>query len=357
MKSKWFGYKAFTSKKIAVVLLILALTAPLVLQTCTAQTTPSIDDKPASFIRDVIQLDLTHYKVTLEYNNSTPKNHTSLSYKLEPTSLLSLWQSSTMNIELYNDALTSFNIKPSSSIVYTQPQSDRFNQTLGIIERYQAWINDPQVAEMANLMRQVGSEKSTLETSGNMSLKIQRYSDIAEYRFSNYFNGAEYTYVLVAIGSSSGVYFSDNRASDSIGNTTIGVSMDQSIAIAENYVKAKTFPSKPSSSQVALDVGAVKAVNLKAASHINSTWYPYYEVQFNVGDASNGQQGFGVNVGANDGAVWSTYSYSSSTNTQPIFYPPINLLLLAAIVVGVIVAVLVGVSRKNRQKTAPAVVG
>ena len=161
MKSKWFGHEAFTSKKIAVFLLILAFTAPLVLQTCTAQTTPSIDDKPASFIRDVIQLDLTHYKVTLEYNNSTPKNHTFLSYKLEPTSLLSVWQSCTMNIELYNDALTSFNIKPSKSIVYTQPPSDRFNQTLGIIERYQAWINDPQVAEMANLMRQVGSEKST----------------------------------------------------------------------------------------------------------------------------------------------------------------------------------------------------
>ena len=169
-----------------------------------------------------------------------------LSYKLEPTSLLSFWQSCTMDIEFYNGTLTSFNIKPSNSLVYTQPQSDRFNQTLGIIERYQAWINDPQVAEMANLMRQVGSEKSTLETSGNLSLKIQGYSDIAEYRFSNYFNGAEYTYVSVAIGTSSGVYFSDNRASDSIGNTTIGVSMDQSIAIAENYVKGKTFPSEPS---------------------------------------------------------------------------------------------------------------
>ena len=128
--------------------------------------------------------------------------------------------------------------------------------------------------------------------------------------------------------------------------------MDQSIVIAENYIKGKTFPSAPSSSQVTLDVGTVKAVNLKATPHINSTWYPYYEIQFNVGDASNGKQGFGVNVGANDGTVWGTYSYSSSS-TQPVLYPPVNLLLVAAIVVGVIVAVLgMGIKKKPAKNDA-----
>jgi len=305
-------------------------------------------------MRNVIQLDVDHYRFTTTYNKSN-EDTTYLSYRVQPKNDLVFWETFTIDFVFHNDSLTSFIAKPSSNyLVYTGSRLDRFNEVLGILTRYYAWTNDSQVNDMAALMGQVGSEYSLLQVNGNLSLRIQMYSDIAEYRFSNYFNGVEYNGVRISKSESGDVYFSDNRASQKIGNTTIGITEEQARKIAEEYVAVNPFRGTTQNSHEVtnLNTSGVKAVYLKSTEKLNNTLYPYYEVQFNV-EADSVLDGYGVNVGANDGEVWSAYSYSSSTGTNSISQMPFFFftVLPVAVVAVVVVVIVLLLSRRNRSRT------
>jgi hypothetical protein len=337
---------------------VFLLLAPLVAQTCSAQPTQTQQDKAMSFLRDVIQLDVDHYKFTLDYNNTDHLlNIIYFEYKVEPKTL-AFWKSYKMIFEFRNDTLTGFSVPgDGNNLAYTRSHTDRFNEVIGILERYQTWNNDSQVGDFINLMNQVGSERSLLQASGNISLTIQMYSDEAEYRFSNYINGVEYTSIIIGEGNRTGrVGFSDNRASLKIGNTTIGVSQDQAVAIAQNYVNSHPVRGTvPNSNGITdLTVTGIKGVYLKSQQKENDTLYPYYDVEFNVQQSSSGQLGYSVNVGANDGEVWGGFSYSSSTNSTIV--PAFSLIILLVIVAAVIVVVVVLITRRKPVRTAPPVI-
>jgi hypothetical protein len=299
-------------------------------------------DKAISFLRDVIQLDVNHYELTLTTDNMNIDT-LYLAYKLEPKAFLSFEKDQTLTFQFYNGSLTSFGVQPGSGLVFTQPRLDRFNETLGILERYQVWLNDPQVGEMAALMPQVGYEHNILEVSGNLSLKILGYSNTAEYRFSNYLNEVEYSGIWITQSSTGAIFFTDNRASQPIGNTTINISKDQAIMIAQDYVAAHPFRANTGDSKeiTNLSITGVKAVVLKSSQRVNHTLYPYYDVQFNVESPhSSVIDSCGVNVGAKDGDIWSSYS-SSTSNSVPA--GPYGFLVIAIVAVLVCIAVVVGV--------------
>lgn len=355
----------FSAGKILPILLpLFLLLTPLLVQTSSAQPTQTQQDKAISFLRDVIQLDVDHYKFTLDYNSTNPHlNILYLEYTVEPKTF-SFWQSYRMNFQFNNDTLIGFSVQPGgvNNLAYTRSHTDRFSEVLGILERYQAWSNDSQVGDFVNLMHQVGSEKSLLQVSCNISLKIQQYSDHAEYRFSNYINGVEYTGITLGEGNQTGsVGFSDNRASARIGNTTIGISQDQAIAIAQNYVNANpvrgTVPNN-NNAITNLNLTGIKGVHLKSEQKGNNTLYPYYDVEFNIQQPSSGQQGYGVNIGANDGEIWGTYRYSSTTDSASTIIPAFSLLALLAIVAAAVaVVVIVLITRRKRTRIEPLAVG
>jgi hypothetical protein len=326
------------------VLVVFLLLSPLLTQSCSAQSTTHEQEKAISFLKDVIQLDMDHYKLTLT-GDSINIDTLRLTYKIEPKAFLSLEKSQTLDFQFYNGSLISFDVQPDSDcLVFTQPRPSRFNATLDILERYQIWLNDPQVGEMAALLQQVGSEQSTFHVIGNLSLRIQLYSNTGEYRFSNYINGVEYSGVSISQSVRGSIFFSDNRASQPIGNTTIGISEDQAKAIALEYAYTNPFRgSKQDSKEITnLDIKGVKAVGLKSSPRLNNALYPYYDVQLDIAvGASSDLQGCGVIIGANDGEIWSSYSHSTSTNSLPggdytfVIIVIVGVLVCAAIVIGV----------------------
>ena len=140
---------------------------------------------------------------------------------------------------------------------------------------------------MIDLMKKVGSEKNLLEVSGNLSLRISINSLLAEYRFSNYLNGVEYTGVTVSMGNSSGdVFFEDYRVWQQIGNTSINITQDQAIGIAEDAVKGYSYNHNFGNETIVpisnLNVTGVYATGLSSALRDNSTLYPLYNVELNV---------------------------------------------------------------------------
>jgi hypothetical protein len=124
------------SKLLLAILLLSLLLTLLIAQTCSAQFTQPQQDKAMSFLRDVIQLDVDHYKISLskeDWNVETLY----LTYEAEPKTFLSLENSQILNFQFYNGSLTSFGVqRPGSGLVFTQPRPDHFNETLGILERY-----------------------------------------------------------------------------------------------------------------------------------------------------------------------------------------------------------------------------
>lgn len=374
VRANWRSFR-----KIWVFMFIVSVSFPLIAQTPKVQASTvdsNLGNKALSFLSDVIQLDLTKYKVTL-YENESNGNH--LFYKLYPNDAfpLSFLSSQTLAIfNFYNGALGSCNLSPGiDGLIYKQSFTDRFNVTLGIVQRFESWANDSWVKGMEDLMVKVGSEKNTFQVSGNESLRITVLSDgFGEYKFSNYLEGVEYTGVSVAMGNSSSrdVFFTDSRAFHTIGNTTINVSRDQAISIAENYVKnysyTHTFGNGTSIIVSNLNVTGISSVNLVAnpgyaamESIENSTLFPYWDVRVNVSNIpAKGLLGVGVVILANDGTVTSSYQYTNMS-IEPLlsllFFPVTSsflytLVFVIAIPISVVIALVVVfiIVLRNRKK-------
>jgi hypothetical protein len=149
----------------SIFILILLISVPFAFaqmpKTQAAAPNLGLQEKALSLLGDVIQLDLAKYTVTLDEQYSESEH---LSYKLDLANPGWLYYSAyhtTANFQFYNGVLGSCSLNPGyDDWVYLHPEQDRFTATLGIVERYQTWTNDSQVQEMANLLRNVGSEKN-----------------------------------------------------------------------------------------------------------------------------------------------------------------------------------------------------
>jgi hypothetical protein len=360
--------------KLCVFMLIVLISVPLLMYAPKAQaidSTPNLEDKALSFLDDVIQLDMSKYKVTL-YENESNGNH--LFYKLNPNTQSQFGSDTNAIFSFYNGILGSCDLSPGiEGLMYKQPFTDRFNVTLGIVQRFESWANDSWVKGMEDLMVKVGSEKNTFQVSANESLRITVLSDgFGQYKFSNYLDGLEYTGVFVGMGNSSSgdVFFTDSRAFYTIGNTTINVSRDQAISIAEDYVKNNSykhiFGNGTSTDVSNLNVTGISFANLAINQGYapmelignSNVLFPFWDIRVNVNNMpARGLQGIGVMILANNGTVVSSYKVSNmdiGPLLNLLFFPvTASLLSTLALIIAipiVIVVVLVVVLKKHQEK-------
>ncbi len=362
--------------KLFALLLIVLIAVPIFIQIPKVQATDSttnLEDKALSFLTDVIQLDMSKYKVTL-YSNESCGAH--LFYKLYSTAYSRIGSETNVVFEFYNGTLGSCSVYPGwESLSYKHPFTDRFNSTLGLVQRFESWSNDEWVKGMEDLMVKAGSEKNTFLVLGNESLRITVHSSgLAEYKFSNYIEGVEYTGVSVAMSNSSSrdVFFTDSRAFHTIGNTTINISRDQAISIAENYVKnydyKHTFGNGTSVTISNLNVTGIYTSDLSTnpgyiamQSINNSTLLPYWDIKVNVSNMpARGLQGVGVIISANDGTVAASYQFSNM-NIGPllnVLFFPITaslitpLIAVVAILIVMVIVLATVVKSEKKEKSA-----
>jgi hypothetical protein len=367
MKLKSLGRQVLKNKKLSILLCVLLLALPFANQTCSAQGTPRLQNKALLFLTDVIGVDMSNYRISL-YDNSSSQGHDYLFYTLDPAKEMSIFAvGGNVGFNFYNDSLGSCSFDPGTiNQPYLHPRTDRFNDTLAIMQRYYAWTNDTQVQQMIDLVKKVGSEKNLLEVSGNLSLRISISPLLAEYRFSNYLNGVEYTGVTVSMGNSSGdVFFDDYRVWQKIGNTSININQDQAIRIAEDAVHGYSYNHDFGNGTIVpisnLNVTGVYRISLSSVLRDDSTLYPLYNVELNVTGLPSKSVGIGVFVWANDGTIQSVYQYIYPTNGssfvdsifnliffQSLFGSLIDLVLILCLVAVVIVVALIVVLRSKK---------
>ncbi len=365
MKLESLGRQILKNRKLSVLLCVLLIALPFATQTCSASATPRLQNKAFLFLSDVIGVDMSNYKISL-FDNSSGQGNDRLFYTLEPASGLGIFGvQGNVGFNFYNDSLGSCSFDPGGiNQPYFHPRTDRFNDTLAIMQRYYAWTNDTQVQQMIDLMKKVGSEKNLLKVSGNLSLRISISPLLAEYRFSNYLNGVEYAGVTVSMGNSSGdVFFDDYRVWQQIGNTSINITQDQAIHIAEDAVKGYSYNHNFGNGTVVtisnLNVTGVYRTSLSSALSNDSTLYPLYNVELNVTGLPSKSVGIGVFVWANDGSIQSVYQYiypnspfaTSLLNLiffQSLFGSLIDFVLLLCFGAAAIVVVLILVLRSKK---------
>ena len=179
MTSNYCRSKLLTRTKLLVFTLILLISIPLAAQTPKTQATtpnpspnPGMQDKALSFLRDVIQLDMSKYIFTLDLKY-TETEHLFYHMDYANANPFNFGLEGDIVFNFHNGTLSSCSISPPSqdNLIFLHPQ-DQYNSTLGIVQRYHAWTNDSQVQEMANLLQKVGSEKNVTQVSGNLKLQI-----------------------------------------------------------------------------------------------------------------------------------------------------------------------------------------
>jgi hypothetical protein len=365
MRLKSLGLQVLRKKELTI-LCILLLVLPLASQPPSAQATPRLQDKAFRFLTDVIGVDMSNYKIS--YANGLIPETDSLIYKLDPAKLSNFAVAGNVVFRFHDDSLISCSFSPGTiNQPYLHPQSDRFNQTLAIMQQYYAWTNDTQVQQMIDLMKKVGSEKDSFEISGNLSFGISITQSGANYQFSNYLNGVDYSGVTVGIGNSTGdVYFEDTRVWEKIGDTSINITQDQASGIAQDYLKGYTLKYGYGNGTILpisnLNVTGVYGTHLHSLVRDNVTLYPLYSVLLNVTGLPTKTVGVGVSVWANDGTIQSVHQLSipngsSHVNWNPnliffqwffnfFMYPFVILCFSVAVIAAVLIIIL-------RRKKAP----
>jgi hypothetical protein len=319
MKPKSLG--ALKKKELTILLSILLLVLAFVSQPSITQATPRLQDKAFRFLSDVMGVDMSNYKPS--FANGPLQSDSRLSYTLDPSKEMSFSaKSGYFGILFYNDSVGSCVFEPGSiSQPYLYPHSGSFNQTLAIMQGYYAWANDTQVQQMIDLMKKAGSEEDSFVVSGNLSLRVSTSQTIAHYRFSNYLNGVEYSGVRVSIENSTKIVsFEDYRVWEKIGDTSINITQDQAISIAQGALKGYTLRYNCGNGTILsisnLTVtGVSKACLASTLKGDSSILYPVYGVELNVTGLPTKSVGVGVSVWANDGTIGSIKQLSIPLNS------------------------------------------
>jgi len=350
----------------AIVLLLLFLVVAQVPR--TESSTGTSEENALSFLREVLGFDMSKYTATLTERTQDDNGKEHITYRLN-SPLIGYFDASFM---FFEGKLGSCILNPPFvGLLDSQSSPDQLNTTLRILENYQRWTDDPQIYEMINLLGKASSIRNTTEFSGNLTFKIVAYSPShVVYKFTNTFNDVEYTGLSITFGSSI-FFFDDSRAYRTIGDTTIYVSKEEAIDIAENYVKKY-------SSTLALMNGTILTVsNLNVSgvgpvtltTHVsdpndnqteieNAPLLPYWYIQINVNSLHN-LEGVAVSVSATDGSVASStliaspYFYFGEPDPRiPPFFPNLVYLFASILVIfaGVVVVIVGTMLFSNRRK-------
>jgi DNA-binding transcriptional ArsR family regulator len=205
----------------------------------------STSEKAMSVIRDIVQIDIKQYQVTLLSN--TVENRSDLGGVVEQILKYSLTNSrSKMDIDLRfrnnHFSLYEFSLiegVPPYDPIFTQPQpTNILEATRGIIDRYKSIANDPYLEEMSTLLASANGANSE-QTLGNTKLKVTINGDNAEVLLMYTANGVDFAAKSIRLVFQNNILQAlyDDWYFYAVGNTQVNVSKDQAIQIARNAAK------------------------------------------------------------------------------------------------------------------------
>lgn len=200
----------------------------------------SIKEKALSFIKEVVQLDLSKYEVKIrdyfeEYLEHTIKEDITCSLKSAEGNLTVICQfanSSLYYCAMYVDEGKAFYIQPSSTI---------FDRAIGILERYKKWTRDESLNEMISTLKRVDGSENVTMTVGDWQFKFLITSEYVKFSWMYISNKILFPNCLIISFAGNNLYFVDERNLYKIGNTDVKVSQTEAISVALKYLENYSF--------------------------------------------------------------------------------------------------------------------
>ncbi len=336
-----------------------------------SQPIPDNQPKALSFLRDVFQVDLNQYNAELTSTRTTIEDAT-VTQTLDFSLYKDLVTYAYASLGFSNTTLTSCDLYPGSgsALLTTLPVTDSYDTAKIIIQNYRNWTDDGDVTNMINAISVLGSAKNATQVSGNVSLNVDSYQALSTYKWSYFFNGADYSSISLNIAgygqTLSTLRLYDDRPLYNIGDTRLKVTKQQAIVIAEAYVRNNfTYPLSFANGSMTFETG-LRVVDqnttaaLATAARDSSTLYPYWDVRVAL-DGMYPARVVAVNVRvwADSGTVFSARTVSDTSglpNLTSLFLFPVLtswILMLAgglSLVVAVVIVLIIVLRQAEKQQ-------
>jgi DNA-binding transcriptional ArsR family regulator len=205
----------------------------------------STAERVTTFLRDVVQIDITQYQMTLLSN--TVENRSDLGGAVEEILTYSLTNSRSkigLDLRFRNNHFSLYEFSliegiPRYDPIFTQPQpTDILEATKGIIDRYESSTSDPYLEEISRLLA-LANETNNEQTLGNTKLKVTINGDHAEVLLLYTASGVDFTAKSIHLLFQNHILqeLSDDWFFFEVGSIQVSVSEEQAIQIAKNAAK------------------------------------------------------------------------------------------------------------------------
>jgi len=203
-------------------------------------------DKAISFIRDVAQIDITKYQTTLL--SDTVQYRSDLGGVLEEVMKYTLNNNKSqidITLRFRNNHFSKYQLNiDEGSPLYSQPQStDDLTATKNLIERYTTYTDEPYLEEMSNLIPNTNGLNNNGTILNHTKLLVSTTGASSQIYLMYSENSVDFS------GKSLWLSFYGNIITQitdgwfllTAANTTVNVSQEQAVQIAQNYLKSYSW--------------------------------------------------------------------------------------------------------------------
>ena len=307
--------KSLTKEALTIICLFAILTvAVMQAPTAYAQTAPQTNSgKALSFIKDVIQPDVTKYNISLVSDIvGHPLNQSSITQESIDYHLDANGNGPDVYCLFTNNVLTSaqLGISPTyahstlSSTLYTTLSTNLTDLTLATLEGYQTYTGE-NLQAMTNVLANVNVMQNFTKISGDIKLTVEITSPFTDISLKYTYNGTDYTGIDFAFKNGQFYTFMDNRNLWLIGNTNVNVNESQAINIAQLYIKNYSYTLDDGTAVKGFNVTSIQASPNFYPRDNSSTVYPYWSVQLDFGQLYPGNvYALSIGIWADSGQVF-----------------------------------------------------
>ncbi|MGD0645583.1 MAG: winged helix-turn-helix domain-containing protein [Candidatus Bathyarchaeia archaeon] len=278
------------------------------------------NDQAMTIIKDIFQIDVTKYQVTLLSHTVEPE--TDLPGVVQEVLTYSLVNNaSNINLVLTfrNGNFSLFQLSviegvPAFTPIYTQPQpTDFLTAAKNIITRYQTVDNASYLNEISQLLSAADANQQD-QTLGNIKLETSINGANAQFVLLYTENNVDFAAKSMQIVFQNGILtsLSDDWPLYSIGNAQVNISQDQAIQIARNATKTYTFNA--GGAQVSNFVVLQEPVSAVFFPHPRSGFalYPYWYITLYLDKVyPGGVNSIAIGIWADTGNVANIQALSS----------------------------------------------
>jgi hypothetical protein len=360
--------------KKSVPILVFCLMATLIITSNLSQAdTATSKNNMLAFLRNVVNIDLSSYNVTLisaqePYNVLNSANQEQIRYKLQNSN-------GTLDATclFQNNALVWFmmSFTGGTPALIEQPSNDPLTNANAVLDNYMKYTGSKNIQSKKDLLNTVNSAKDTTISNGNLKLTISTGEFTSQFDWINTYNGATgpgfsfefYKGILVSLD--------DHESTFTIGSASVKVDQINAINIAVDRLKNFTWSisSGPAKAEnvtkfTLLTDNAAATLSMQVREDL-TTLYPMWRVeipvdQIYVGDKmwSGSPTSIAVGIWADTGVInycqelsYGGSSQSIQTDTQSDNSAGwLYLALMAGAVVAATLIVVTSVVLKKRTK-------